>query len=86
MDQAGVKGYESLSWSGVVVTGGTPSAIIERLNAEVNLILKSPEVQNKLIELGARATGGSPADFAAHIEAENTKWGKIVREENIQAQ
>jgi len=86
MDQAGVKGYESLSWSGVVVTGGTPTAIIERLNHEINLILKNPEVQNKFIELGARATGGSAADFSAHIETERTKWGKIVREANIQAQ
>ncbi len=86
MDQAGVKGYESLSWSGVVVTGGTPAAIIDRLNREVNIILKNPEVQNKFIELGARATGGSAADFAAHIETERTKWGKIVREANIQAQ
>jgi len=86
MDRAGVKGYESLSWSGVVVTGGTPTEIIERLNREINLILKSPEVQSKLIELGARAMGGSPSDFAAHIESERLKWGKIVREANIQAQ
>jgi tripartite-type tricarboxylate transporter receptor subunit TctC len=86
MDQAGVKGYESLSWTGIVVPGGTPPAVIERLNHEVNLILQEPQVLKKLDELGARPTGGSQQAFAAHIESERTKWGKIVREAHIQAQ
>jgi tripartite-type tricarboxylate transporter receptor subunit TctC len=86
MDQAGVKGYESLSWTGIVVPGGTPPAVIERLNHEVNLILQEPQVLKKLDELGARPTGGSQQAFAAHIESERTKWGKIVRETHIQAQ
>jgi tripartite-type tricarboxylate transporter receptor subunit TctC len=86
MDQAGVKGYESLSWTGIVVPGGTPPAVIERLNHEVNLILQEPQVLKKLDELGARPTGGGQQAFAAHIESERTKWGKIVREAHIQAQ
>ncbi len=86
MDQAGVKGYESLSWTGIVVPGGTPAPIIERLNREVNLILQHPAVLSKLDELGAKATGGTPQDFATHIESERAKWGKVVREANIQAQ
>ena len=86
MDQAGVKGYESLSWTGIVVPGGTPAAIIERLNHEVNLILQNPAVLTKLNELGAKPTGGSAQDFATHISDERDKWGKIVREANIQLQ
>ena len=86
LDQAGVKGYESLSWTGVVVPGATPPAIIDRLNREINLILKDPEVQKKLVELGAQATGGTPQAFTQHIDAERAKWGKIVREAGIKAQ
>lgn len=86
LDAAGLKGYESLSWSGVVAPAGTPAAIVERLNKEINAILDDDGVKKKLAELGAQATGGRTQDFDAHIDGERAKWGKIVREANIQVQ
>ena len=86
MNQAGVPGYESLSWSGVVAPGGTPDVIIQKINKEVNLILEDDSVKQKFIELGSQPTGGSAQAFAEHINAERLKWGKIVREANIKVQ
>lgn len=79
-------GYESLSWTGVAVPGGTPQAIIDRLNTEINNILQQPDVQAKLAELGARTTGGSQEDFNNHIAAERAKWSKIIADANIPKQ
>ena len=79
-------GYESLSWTGVAVPGGTPQDIVDRLNREINMILKQPDVQNRLAELGARPTGGTQDDFKAHIAAERAKWAKIIASANIPKQ
>ncbi len=79
-------GYESLSWTGVAVAGGTPQAIIDRLNSEINTILKQPDVQVRLEELGARPTGGSQDDFNKHIASERAKWAKVIADANIPKQ
>lgn len=71
-------GYESLSWTGITVPGGTSPTVIERLNTEINLILRQSDVQQKLAELGASPTGGTRADFEKHIEIERDKWSKII--------
>ena len=81
--EAGVPGYESLSWSGFAVPAGTPREIVQRLNRESGAILATPEMKQKLAEQGADAIGGPPEAFAAHIRAEREKWGKLVRERNI---
>src|SRR5438552_3009931 len=83
--EAGVPGYESLSWSGIAVAAGTPRALIERLNRDINSILATPEMRQKLAEQGADAMGGSPQAFAAHVRAEREKWSRLIRENNIGA-
>lgn len=86
LDEAGLKGYESLSWTGVVAPAGTPQPVVDKLNKELNAILADESVRKKLTELGAQATGGTPQDFTTHIEAERAKWGKLVKEAKIAAQ
>jgi len=81
--EAGVPGYESLSWSGIAVAAGTPRALIEHLNRDINSILATPEMRQKLAEQGADAMGGSPEAFAAHVRAEREKWSRLIRENNI---
>src|SRR5262245_14975441 len=81
--EAGVPGYESLSWSGFAVPAGTPRDIVQRLNRETDAILATAEIRQKLAEQGADAVGGAPAVFNAHIRAEREKWSKLVRERNI---
>ena len=81
--EAGVAGYESLSWSGFAVPAGTPREIVQRLNRETAAILGAAEMKQKLADQGAEAAAGPPEAFAAHIRAERDKWSRLVRERNI---
>lgn len=78
--EAGVPGFEATTWHGVVATGGTPSAVINKLNAEINKILKQPDVNSTLTRQGAEVLGGTPQEFAAYIKIEIPKWSKVVRD------
>ena len=84
MKEAGLPDFHLLSWNGISAPAGTPPAIIERLNKEVNLILKKPEVQEKLRALGAQPGGGTPEEYGEFISAEIKKWGDVVRQANVQ--
>jgi tripartite-type tricarboxylate transporter receptor subunit TctC len=81
--ESGVPGYESLSWSGIAVPAGTPRAVVDRLNSDLNSILSTAEMRQKLAEQGAEAIGGPPEAFAQHIRAEREKWSRLIREKNI---
>lgn len=77
--ESGLPGFEATSWFGIVAPAGTPPAIIARINADVNQWLQSPEAKEKLLAQGAVAAGGSPEQFAAYIQAETEKWGRVVK-------
>jgi len=83
ISEAGVSGYDSLSWSGFAVPAGTPREVVRRLNLETALILLAPDMTKKLAEQGADAIGGPPEAFAEHVSREREKWGRLVRERNI---
>jgi len=81
--EAGVPGYDSLSWSGFALPAGAPREVVQRLNRETGAILATPEMRQKLAEQGADAIGGPPEAFAEHVRREREKWGRLVRERNI---
>src|SRR5258706_15514388 len=83
LDEAGIAGYESLSWSGLVAPAATPRAIVAKLNAAIERILKMEDVRRRFAEMGVEPVGGTPEEFAAHIRAESDKWGKLIRSANI---
>ncbi len=83
VDEAGVKGYESLSWSGIVAPAATPQPVIAKLNRAIDRILKSEEVRQRLAGLGVEPVGGAPEAFARHIRIESDKWGKLIKSANI---
>jgi tripartite-type tricarboxylate transporter receptor subunit TctC len=70
-------------WSGLLAPSGTPSGIVEKLNATINEILKSKEAQDGLARLNAQAKIGTPQDFAAFIAAETPRWAAIANETGI---
>ncbi len=70
-------------WSGLLAPAGTPPAIVEKLNAAVNEILKSKEAQAGLARLGAEAKIGSSRDFAAFIATEAPRWATIANATGI---
>ncbi len=79
MAEAGVAGYELVSWQAMFAPAGTPQPIVDRLYGEISKILKSAEMQEKLASLGMDASGMAPADFAAFQKAEIEKWAKVVK-------
>jgi len=85
MQEAGVKGYESSTWYGVLAPTGTPVDIVNKLNAEIVGILKQPETNERLSQEGAEPVGNTPAQFGAHIKSEIEKWRKVIRAAGIKA-
>jgi tripartite-type tricarboxylate transporter receptor subunit TctC len=83
IDESGVKGYESLSWSGIVAPAATPRAVIAKLNAAIERVLAMPDVKKRFADLGVDPVGGPPEAFARHIRAESEKWGRVVKAANI---
>jgi len=82
--EAGVPGFEASTWHGVLVPAGTPSAIVERLNSEINRMLQLADVRERLAAMGAEVVGGSGKEFADHIQREIPKWAKVVKAIGVQ--
>jgi tripartite-type tricarboxylate transporter receptor subunit TctC len=74
-----VAGYEVINWFGIAAPRGTPKAAIARINAEMNLALKTAALISLLGAQGAEPAGGTPDEFAALIQRDLAKWGKVVR-------
>jgi tripartite-type tricarboxylate transporter receptor subunit TctC len=83
LDEAGVPGYESLSWSGIMARAGTPDAVVQKLNKAIDRILKTDEVKQRFASLGVEPVGGPPEAFARQIRTETDKWGKVVKAAHI---
>ena len=77
--EAGFPGFEERSWVGFFAPAGTPTAIVNRLNQEINRALQSPDLVANIKLRGMDMHPGSPADFARHVRAEVEKWGKMVK-------
>ncbi|VFR65541.1 putative exported protein [plant metagenome] len=86
LGQAGVPGYEVSSWHGFVVPAGTPAPIVEKLNTQINAILKQPEVRKVFAEQGVVPDGGTAAEFGAFIGQQMDMWKKVVSESGIPPQ
>ena len=84
--ETGIKGYEATNWYGYVAPAGTPRPIIERLHKETVAILNLPDVREALLNLGIEAAPSSPAEFAAFIRTESTKWGKVIKQSGIKGE
>lgn len=80
LDEMGVTGFNVGAWLGLLAPAGTPNAIVEKLNRELNAVLDEPDTQKRLLAIGAEIMKSTPDEFAAHIKAENTKWGNLVRD------
>ncbi len=78
--ESGLPGFEASSWFGILAPAGTSKEIIAKINADVQKWLASPDAKDKLLGQGAIAAGGTPEDFAKHIQAETAKWAKVVKE------
>lgn len=76
-------GYSAVTWYGVLVPAGTPSAVINRLNAELDRIIHEPETEKRLTAIGGEAIGGSPSMLAELIHEEIPRWRRVAKEARI---
>lgn len=83
MAESGLDKFVGFYWNGVLAPAGTPTAIVERLNAVINEGLRSPEAQAALANLGMQPKLGSPQDFAALIAAEHQGWAAVAKAANL---
>jgi tripartite-type tricarboxylate transporter receptor subunit TctC len=83
MQEGGVKDMDASIWVGLFAPAGTPPAVIERLNQEVNRVLKTAETAQKIEAGGVSVVGGSSKDFAEFVKKDYANWGRIVKESGI---
>lgn len=81
--EAGLAGYDSTGWFGVVAPAGTPAAIVERLSAEINAALGDEQIKANMRNLGVEPAPSRPAAFEAYIRAETQKWARVIQQANI---
>jgi len=82
--EAGVPGYESVQWFGVLAPTGTPREIVGRLHGEIVRLLQVADIRGRLSGDGADPVGSSPEEFATFLRAETVKWAKVVKDAGIQ--
>lgn len=79
VSEAGVPGFESTNWLGIVVPRGTPRQVVSRLSSLIATHMKSTEMKERLLNLGADPIGSTPEEFAKFAKAELKRWGEVVR-------
>ena len=83
--EQGFPGVQALLFSSLLAPSATPAAVIRRMNAEVVKVLRAPDVDARLTDLGAVPAPSSPEQFAAILKRDGESWGKLIREKNIHA-
>jgi tripartite-type tricarboxylate transporter receptor subunit TctC len=77
--EQGIAGFTGSTWAGLLAPGRTPPAIIKRVSDEVSRIVRLDDVKSRLDGMGTLPAGSTPEEFAAFIDSESTKWGKVIR-------
>jgi tripartite-type tricarboxylate transporter receptor subunit TctC len=86
LSEAGLPGFEMLSWFGLLAPAGTPRAIVTRLNTETIKALNTPEIRTAIVTQGSEAMPGSPVQFADYIKSEIVRIAKIAKMAGIKAE
>ena len=84
--EAGVPGYDSTIWLGIMAPAGTPKAIVDVLNAEINKAIRRPDVKEAWDKQGAVALAMTPAEFDAYLRKDIEKWAQVVKVSGIKAE
>jgi tripartite-type tricarboxylate transporter receptor subunit TctC len=81
--EAGLPGFETVAWFGVLAPVGTPPEVVNRLSGEIAKIAKSPEIRERLVAMGAEPVGSTPEEFKAVIDRDIAKWKPLAQKVNI---
>lgn len=83
LSEAGLRGYESIAWYGMVAPAGLPSSVLAKLSAETIKAAHSSDMRDALVRQGADPVGNTPREFAAFIKAETTKYTKVIEQAGV---
>jgi tripartite-type tricarboxylate transporter receptor subunit TctC len=86
MSEAGVPGYESISWLGLYAPAGTSKEIVNKISAEAVRIINLAEVKEKLLQQGAEPIGTTPEQLAATLQSDTAKYARIIRDSGYKAE
>ena len=78
--EAGLPGFDAVSWFAMFAPANTPAPVVNKLQAEISRIVKSPDIAKKLLDLGLDPSGSTPAELAAYQKSEIAKWSKVVKD------
>jgi len=81
-----LSGYDATGWNGIGAPRGTPSAIIEKLNKEIDAIVLDRAMKGRLISLGVEPLSMTPAEFGKRIADDTEKWAKVIKFAKIKAE
>lgn len=84
--ESGYPGFNLVPWFAIWAPAGTPPEIVQKLNHEINAVLKMPDIQTRFSSIGAEVMGGSVEDFAAFHRAEYARWAKFIKDTGIKVQ
>jgi tripartite-type tricarboxylate transporter receptor subunit TctC len=82
--ESGVPGYEAVGWFAVLAPRATPKAIITKVNRDINGVFAAPEVRSAFASDGSEPVGGTPEDLQKSIGEGMAKWGRLVRDLNVE--
>lgn len=84
--EAGFPGYELTGWQGLLAPAGTPKEVVDKLSREAAKVLHQPDVVAQLSVVAAEPVGSTPQEFAAFLQSEITKWGKVIKQSGAKAE
>jgi tripartite-type tricarboxylate transporter receptor subunit TctC len=83
ISEQGIKGYDAVSWGGLLVVKGTPKAVVDKLASEIQVILSEKEVQDRLRDAGCIANFEGPAQMGQRVQNDYAKWGRVIRDRSV---
>ena len=86
LDESGLKGFEVLTWFGILAPANTPQAIVDRLNKEILQVVAQPAQRDQLLKMGFEIVPNTPQEYAGFLKSEHARWGKIIRDLNLKAE
>lgn len=85
VDEAGVPGYDVTVWFGILAPAGTPKPIIDRLNAEMVKVIRTPEITDRFLKAGVDPVASTPEAFSGYLKGEVGRWAKVIQDAGIKA-
>jgi tripartite-type tricarboxylate transporter receptor subunit TctC len=86
LSEAGLRGYESIAWYGMVAPARLPPGVLAKLSAETIKATQSSDMRDALVKQGAEPAGNTPREFAAFIQSETGKYAKVIKEKGVMAE